>query len=104
MTLTVRRGEIAGLTGAGGSGKSTLARIAVGLVAPSGGTLRVGGVQVPALRGQAFTRPPPSRRVGPTGPVRVPAPGHACRRAAGHRPYPGGPRGHGTGRARARRP
>jgi energy-coupling factor transport system ATP-binding protein len=43
IALTLRRGEVVGLTGPNGSGKSTLARIAAGLVAPQSGRVERSG-------------------------------------------------------------
>jgi ABC-2 type transport system ATP-binding protein len=48
VTLRVEAGERVGIAGANGSGKSSLLRIAAGLLAPSGGTGRVAGVDVSA--------------------------------------------------------
>jgi ABC-2 type transport system ATP-binding protein len=42
-SLSVEPGEIVGLTGENGSGKSTLLNIAVGLLAPDGGEIRLEG-------------------------------------------------------------
>lgn len=46
VTLRVAAGERVGIAGANGSGKSSLLRIAAGLLAPSGGTGSLGGVNV----------------------------------------------------------
>ncbi|WP_329127140.1 dipeptide ABC transporter ATP-binding protein [Streptomyces caniferus] len=43
VSLTVRRGETFGLVGESGCGKSTLGRLAVGLEAPTAGTVHVAG-------------------------------------------------------------
>ncbi|MEM1264762.1 MAG: ATP-binding cassette domain-containing protein [Pseudomonadota bacterium] len=43
VTLEVRAGEVVGLVGGSGSGKTTLARAALGLVAPSEGSVVVSG-------------------------------------------------------------
>lgn len=45
-TLEVRAGEIHALVGENGAGKSTLMRVVAGLIAPDGGSLRVGGRDV----------------------------------------------------------
>ncbi len=52
-SLTVRRGEIVGLVGESGCGKSSLARAAVGLVAPSAGTVQFEGRPVVPLTRRA---------------------------------------------------
>jgi peptide/nickel transport system ATP-binding protein len=52
-SLNVRRGEIVGLVGESGCGKSSLAHAAVGLVAPSAGTVRFEGRPVVPLTRRA---------------------------------------------------
>ena len=46
VSLTVETGEALGLVGESGSGKTTLARMILGLVKPTGGTVRIAGVDV----------------------------------------------------------
>ncbi|MGW3290483.1 dipeptide ABC transporter ATP-binding protein [Streptomyces sp. NPDC001002] len=53
VSLTVRPGETVGLVGESGSGKSTAARVALGLVAPSGGTVSLFGRELGRTRGRA---------------------------------------------------
>src|SRR5207244_5600852 len=55
-SLTIERGQIVGLVGESGCGKSSLARAAVGLVAPSAGTIRFEGRPVTPLRRRARPR------------------------------------------------
>ncbi len=43
VSFTLAPGELCGLIGANGSGKTTLLRSLLGFVAPSGGTIRLGG-------------------------------------------------------------
>ena len=43
FSLSLERGEIAGLIGPSGSGKSTVLRVLVGLLKPIGGEIRIGG-------------------------------------------------------------
>lgn len=46
VDLTVQRGEILGLIGHNGAGKSTLFKMMLGLVTPTSGDIKVGGVSV----------------------------------------------------------
>jgi oligopeptide/dipeptide ABC transporter ATP-binding protein len=62
VTFEVGRGEIVGLVGESGSGKSTLARIALGLIKPTEGTVRLGEDDVTAARGRSLRAL--QRRVG----------------------------------------
>ncbi|MPZ94635.1 MAG: ATP-binding cassette domain-containing protein [Propionibacteriales bacterium] len=62
VDLEVGRGEIIGLVGESGSGKSTLARIALGLIRPTAGRVRLGDDEVTGARGQRLRAL--QRRVG----------------------------------------
>ena len=50
VDFAIRRGETFGIVGESGSGKSTLARMVVGLLRPSGGEVRIEGVDMAATR------------------------------------------------------
>jgi peptide/nickel transport system ATP-binding protein len=49
VSLEVRRGETLGIVGESGSGKSTVARCIARLIAPSGGSIRVGETEIATL-------------------------------------------------------
>ncbi|MFC8665727.1 dipeptide ABC transporter ATP-binding protein [Streptomyces sp. NPDC057199] len=53
VSLSVRSGETLGLVGESGSGKSTAARVALGLVAPSAGSVSLFGADLRRARGRA---------------------------------------------------
>ena len=53
VSLAVRAGETVGLVGESGSGKSTAARVALGLIAPSAGTVRLFDADLRRTRGRA---------------------------------------------------
>jgi peptide/nickel transport system ATP-binding protein len=46
VSLTIEPGETLGLVGESGSGKTTLARMILGLVKPTGGAVRVNGIDI----------------------------------------------------------
>lgn len=54
VDLLLRRGEAVGLIGESGSGKSTIGRLALGLIKPSGGTVRFDGADLGAADGAAL--------------------------------------------------
>jgi peptide/nickel transport system ATP-binding protein len=56
VSLEIEPGETLGLVGESGSGKTTLARMILGLVKPTSGTVRVGGVDVARASGAEMRR------------------------------------------------
>jgi peptide/nickel transport system ATP-binding protein len=57
VSLSIARGEVLALVGESGSGKSTIARLIARLIAPTSGSMRLAGQDVPArLGGRALTR------------------------------------------------
>lgn len=54
VNLHIGPGEVVGLVGPSGAGKSTLLRSLNGFVVPTSGQVRVGGVDVAALRGKSL--------------------------------------------------
>ena len=55
LSLQVTSGELVLLLGASGSGKTTLLSVLAAILRPAAGTIRVGEVEVTALRGAALT-------------------------------------------------
>jgi putative ABC transport system ATP-binding protein len=56
VSLDVRRGELVGIVGPSGSGKSTLLHVMGTLERPSGGVVRIGGVDVAQLGDRELSR------------------------------------------------
>jgi ABC-2 type transport system ATP-binding protein len=56
LSLEVRRGEIFGFLGPNGAGKTTTIRMALGLIAPSGGGVEILGQDVARCRAQVLPR------------------------------------------------
>ena len=54
VTLQIRRGETLGLVGESGCGKSTLARMIMRLEAPTAGSIRFEGAEVPSRKGRGL--------------------------------------------------
>jgi ABC-2 type transport system ATP-binding protein len=50
LTMSIRMGETYGLIGPNGSGKTTLIRMIVGLVRPTGGSIRILGMKMPSAK------------------------------------------------------
>src|SRR4051812_28475649 len=56
LTFTIARGELLGIIGPNGAGKTTLFHVMSGVVAPTQGTLRVDGADLPGRPPQIFCR------------------------------------------------
>ena len=56
VSFEVRRGEIVGLLGPNGAGKTTTINMILGLLEPSAGEVRIGGIDLRARRGAALAR------------------------------------------------
>ncbi len=56
VSFTLREGEVLGVVGESGSGKSTLGRALLGLVASTGGSVRMQGRELAGLREREFRR------------------------------------------------
>jgi putative ABC transport system ATP-binding protein len=56
VSFSVRRGELVAIVGPSGSGKSTLLHVMGTLERPSGGVVRIGGVDAARLRDRDLSR------------------------------------------------
>ncbi|WP_237151875.1 phosphonate ABC transporter ATP-binding protein [Oryzibacter oryziterrae] len=56
VSFTIPEGQMVGVIGRSGAGKSTLLRMINRLADPTSGTIRFGGVEVSALKGEALRR------------------------------------------------
>jgi len=63
VNFTIRRGETYALVGESGSGKSTIAKMIVGLLKPSGGSVRIAGTDVWSTRNTAQQQRRMRRRI-----------------------------------------
>lgn len=51
VSFALNKGDIFGLVGESGSGKTTTGRLTIGLVKPTSGSIKLGGVDIPGLSG-----------------------------------------------------
>ncbi len=56
ITFSVNKNEIVGLLGPNGAGKTTTINMILGVLEPSGGTIRIEGIDVGSRRSEALTR------------------------------------------------
>jgi ABC-type multidrug transport system fused ATPase/permease subunit len=56
VNLSLTRGQIVGIVGPSGSGKTTLVQLALGLLQPTSGEIRVDGIELGALDAEAWRR------------------------------------------------
>lgn len=56
VSLAIPEGKVLALLGANGAGKTTVARVCTGLVAPTAGEVRLGGVRIDGLRPYRIAR------------------------------------------------
>jgi oligopeptide/dipeptide ABC transporter ATP-binding protein len=63
VDLEIGKGECVGLVGESGCGKSTLARLVAGLIAPSGGTIRFGDLELGAMSAAKIAASPARARI-----------------------------------------
>jgi ABC-2 type transport system ATP-binding protein len=56
VSLAVRRGEVVGLLGPNGAGKTTTINLILGLLSPTAGSVRIGGVDLASERARALAQ------------------------------------------------